>query len=61
MVLNPASDQLTSLTAALFNHGVSVTQRDGTIRLSAHVSTGDETLDMLRGALVSFARVDAGA
>lgn len=61
VVLNPASDQLTSLTASLFNHGVSVTQRDGTIRLSAHVSTGDETLDMLRGALVSFARFGAGA
>lgn len=57
VVLEPAADQLTTLTASLYNHGVTVTTRDGRVRLSAHVSTGDETLSMLRAAFLSFATV----
>lgn len=54
VVLSPDADRLTSLTAALHNHGVSSTQRGGAIRLSAHVSTDEETLGLLRSAFVSF-------
>jgi selenocysteine lyase/cysteine desulfurase len=55
VVLQPDPDQLTVLTAALYNHGVTVTTREGTIRLSAHVSTSEETFEMLRASFTSFA------
>jgi selenocysteine lyase/cysteine desulfurase len=55
VVLEPPHERLTLLTAALFNHGVTVTTRGGTVRLSAHVSCGDETLEMLQGAFTSYA------
>ncbi|MCU1405634.1 MAG: hypothetical protein JWQ43_1937 [Glaciihabitans sp.] len=55
VVLEPAADQLTVLTASLFNHGVSVTTRAGQVRVSPHVSTGEDTFDMLRASFVSFA------
>jgi selenocysteine lyase/cysteine desulfurase len=54
VVLAPAPDQLTMLVASLFNHGVSSTTRAESVRLSAHVSTTDDTLDMLRASLTSF-------
>jgi selenocysteine lyase/cysteine desulfurase len=54
VVLRPAADQLTVLTASLFNHGVTVTVRQDTVRLSPHVSTDDETFDMLRASFTSF-------
>jgi selenocysteine lyase/cysteine desulfurase len=55
IVLEPAVDQLTVLSASLFNHGVSVTTRRQTVRLSPHVSTDDETFDMLRASFTSYA------
>ncbi|MHC5797259.1 aminotransferase class V-fold PLP-dependent enzyme [Lacisediminihabitans sp. FW035] len=55
VVLEPAADQLTMLTASLFNHGVTVTVRGGTVRLSPHVSTDEDSFDMLRGAFTSYA------
>jgi selenocysteine lyase/cysteine desulfurase len=55
VVLEPAADQLTVLTASLFNHGVTTTTRQGQVRLSAHVSTDEETFDMLRASFLSFA------
>jgi selenocysteine lyase/cysteine desulfurase len=55
VVIEPPADQLTVLTASLFNHGVSSTTREGRVRLSPHVSTDEETFDMLRASLVSFA------
>ncbi len=55
VVLTPAPDQLTVLTASLFNHGVTATTRQGSVRLSPHVSTDEETFDMLRASLMSFA------
>ncbi len=55
VVLEPAADQLTVLTASLYNHGVTTTTRDGRVRLSPHVSTDEETFDMLRASFVSFA------
>ena len=55
VVLEPAPEQLTTLTAALLNHGVTARVRAGTIRLSAHVSTGEDTFSLLRSALTSSA------
>ncbi|WP_255447211.1 aminotransferase class V-fold PLP-dependent enzyme [Schumannella soli] len=55
VVLDPGADRLTALTAALHNHGISATTRDGRVRLSPHASTSEETLEMLASALVSFA------
>ena len=54
VVLEPSPEQMTTLTAALINHGVTATVRDTTVRLSVHVSTGDDSFEMLRGALTSF-------
>jgi selenocysteine lyase/cysteine desulfurase len=55
VVLEPAADQLTMLTASLFNHGITVTVRGGTVRLSPHVSTDEDSFDALRGAFTSYA------
>lgn len=55
VVLEPARDHLTVLTASLFNHGVTVTVREGRVRISPHVSTDDETFDMLRASFTSYA------
>jgi selenocysteine lyase/cysteine desulfurase len=55
VVIEPQPEQLTVLSAALFNHGVTATQRGGTVRLCVHAATNDETLDMLRAALTSYA------
>lgn len=54
-VLRPEAERLTSLAASLHNHGVSVTVRDGGVRVSPHASTQEETFAMLRAALQSFA------
>lgn len=54
VVLEPLPETLTALTAALFNHGVSVTIRDGRVRLSPHAGTTEETIGMLRAALTAF-------
>ena len=55
VVLEPPADHLTVLTASLFNHGVSTTTREGRVRLSAHVSTTDETFEMVRASFVAYA------
>ncbi|WP_308799230.1 aminotransferase class V-fold PLP-dependent enzyme [Agromyces silvae] len=55
VVLEPPAEQVTLLSASLHNHGVTVTSRPGTIRLSVHAGTGEETMDMLRAAFVSYA------
>ena len=54
-MLRPPAEQLTVLAASLFNHGVTVTVREQSVRLSAHVTTDDETFDMLRASFTSFA------
>lgn len=54
VVLEPAADQLTVLVAALFNHGITATLRGGRVRLSAHVSTGEDTFGLLHEAFGSF-------
>lgn len=55
VVLQPDPDQLTVLTASLYNHGVTVTTRQGSVRLSAHATTGEETFEMLRASFMSYA------
>ncbi|MBX3098409.1 MAG: aminotransferase class V-fold PLP-dependent enzyme [Salinibacterium sp.] len=55
VVLAPEPDQLTLLTASLHNHGITSTTRAGSVRLSPHVTTGEDTFTMLRGAFTSFA------
>jgi selenocysteine lyase/cysteine desulfurase len=54
VVLEPPREQLTLLTASLHNHGVTATTRGGTVRLSVHAGTSDETLEMLRAAFTSY-------
>jgi selenocysteine lyase/cysteine desulfurase len=54
-VLQPEPDRLTVLAASLHNHGITATVRSGSVRLSAHASTSDETLAMLKAAMVSYA------
>ena len=55
VVIEPLPERMTALTAALFNHGVSVTIRDGRVRLSPHAGTTEETIGMLRAALTAYA------
>jgi selenocysteine lyase/cysteine desulfurase len=55
VVLEPAVDQLTVLSASLFNHGVTVTTRQNTVRLSPHVSTDEDSFDMLRASFTGYA------
>jgi selenocysteine lyase/cysteine desulfurase len=55
VVVQPAPEQLTSLTASLHNAGIAVTVRQGAVRIAAHAGTTDETHSMLRGALSSWA------
>lgn len=55
VVLTPDDDQLTVLTASLHNHGITATTREGSVRLSPHVTTDEETLAMVRASFTSFA------
>lgn len=55
VVVGPDTDQLTVMAAALHNHGVTATTRQGSVRLSPHVTTDEETFAMLRAAFTSFA------
>jgi selenocysteine lyase/cysteine desulfurase len=55
VVVEPLAERLTALTAALFNHGVSVTIRDGRVRMSPHAGTTEETIGMLKAALSAYA------
>jgi selenocysteine lyase/cysteine desulfurase len=54
VVLEPPPEFVSALAAALHNHGVSVTVRAGRVRLGAHVSTGDDTLELFRQSLAEF-------
>jgi selenocysteine lyase/cysteine desulfurase len=55
VVVEPLPEQLTVLVASLHNHGITATVREATVRFSAHVTTDEETLAMLRAAFLSFA------
>jgi selenocysteine lyase/cysteine desulfurase len=54
VVLEPAPEQLTLLTASLHNHGVAVTVRQGRVRVAAHAGTSEDTFAAFKAALVSF-------
>lgn len=54
VVLAPHPDFTSALAAALHNHGVSATVRDGRVRVGAHVSTGDDTFALFADALAEF-------
>jgi len=54
VVVQPPADQLTVLTASLHNYGVTATIREGAVRLSPHVTTSGETLEMVRASFMSF-------
>lgn len=54
VTLAPHPEFTSALAAALHNHGVSATVRDGRVRLGAHVSTGDDTVEQFRAALREF-------
>jgi selenocysteine lyase/cysteine desulfurase len=55
VVVEPPADQLTVLTASLYNHGVTTTTRGGQVRLSPHASTDEGTFDMLRSSFLGYA------
>ena len=55
VVIEPAPEQLAVLGASLYNHGITTTTRGGQVRLSAHVSTDEETFDMVRSAFMGYA------
>ncbi|SMH34141.1 Selenocysteine lyase/Cysteine desulfurase [Rathayibacter oskolensis] len=57
VVVEPAPEELGPLSAALEAHAVTARIRPSTVRFSAHASTDDETLAMLRAALTSAATV----
>jgi selenocysteine lyase/cysteine desulfurase len=54
VVAAPPAEALTAFVAALHNAGVSATARAGAVRFGAHVSTTEETFDMLEAALTEF-------
>jgi selenocysteine lyase/cysteine desulfurase len=53
VMLEPDADRVDAVGAALHDHGVAVTTRQGRIRVSVHAGTTSETLGMLRDALIS--------
>jgi selenocysteine lyase/cysteine desulfurase len=55
VIVEPPAEQLTVLTASLHNHGVTVTTRQGAVRISPHVTTDEETFSMLKASFMSFA------
>ncbi|MGV8885483.1 MAG: aminotransferase class V-fold PLP-dependent enzyme [Microbacteriaceae bacterium] len=55
VVIEPPAEHLAILGASLYNHGVTTTTRAGRLRLSAHASTDDETLAMLRASFLGYA------
>ena len=54
VTLAPHRDSVSALAASLHNHGVSATVLNGRVRLSAHVSTTDETVDLLSASFAEF-------
>lgn len=55
VTLVPVPQDAAALAAALANHGVTVTARGATIRVSPHVGTGVDTLTLLGDALADAA------
>jgi len=55
VTLAPQPQDAGPLAAALANAGVTITPRGGTIRVSAHAGTGDESLSLFASALSAYA------
>nr|WP_208393232.1 aminotransferase class V-fold PLP-dependent enzyme [Frigoribacterium faeni] len=54
VVIEPDPAHLTTLAASLLNHGVSATMRSTGVRLSTHVSNGEDSFELLREAFTSY-------
>jgi selenocysteine lyase/cysteine desulfurase len=54
VVVEPSESELSILTAAFHNHGITAAVRAGRVRLSPHASTSDESMDLLRAALGEY-------
>lgn len=54
VTLAPAPQDTAPLAASLTNHGLSVTVRNGLVRVSPHVGTGADTLRLFGDALAAF-------
>lgn len=59
VTLHPADSEVGPMAAAIANHGLTVTVRGGMIRVSPHVGTGADTLQLLGDALAEGAAVRA--
>lgn len=55
VVVEPEPEEFAPLAASLETHGVTARLRPSTVRFSAHAGTTDETLALLRAALISAA------
>lgn len=55
VVLEPLPEHLTVLSASLFNHGVTASNRDTNVRLSVHAGTNGDTFELLRSSFTSYA------
>ncbi|GAA3628668.1 hypothetical protein GCM10022200_09020 [Microbacterium awajiense] len=55
VTLAPAPADVAPLAAALSNHGLTVTVRQGLVRVAPHVGTGADTLRLFGDALAGFA------
>ena len=53
-MLEPPAEQVTLLSASLHNHGVTATTRQGQRAAERARGASGETLEMLRGAFVSY-------
>ncbi|WEG07590.1 aminotransferase class V-fold PLP-dependent enzyme [Microbacterium horticulturae] len=54
VVLRPEAADVSALSAALVNRGVTFTARAGSVRLAAHAGTGDDSMRLLVEALGAF-------
>jgi selenocysteine lyase/cysteine desulfurase len=59
VIIEPPRGTVTALMAALHNHGITAASTGQAVRLSAHVSTRDDTLELLRGAFAEFQNMSA--
>ena len=55
VALAPEAADVAALAASLANHGLTVTTRDDNVRISPHVGTGSDSLQLLGDAFAAFA------
>jgi selenocysteine lyase/cysteine desulfurase len=54
VVLEPSDSELSILSAAFHNHGITGAVRGGRMRVSPHASTSPESIELLRAALAEY-------